>query len=281
MEKKCKSVLPVSFIILLGLSPTMIKAQSEKDFVQKYLNELPDIKVDTRLLRYKMTAFYINRDLVGNFMDKTLVTGNYTCGLPGDSVKWNNAFISNSRNIDDPFPEGKRLDYIEDFKYTPSPEMLKEEAFINFPSTPENIFARNLIWDMYSFEIFAWYYYDSLLLNVPFIIPDITGEFEMADIGNYSHKKIVLCWEGITECNGELCSLISFNATDNLIALDMPMIKTKGTEQYWGTILLSLKTKNIEKAVMYSGTMQELTISGMQDKMLVKTIRELNVEKIQ
>jgi hypothetical protein len=51
--------------------------------------------------------------------------------------------------------------------------------------------------------------------------------------------------------------------------------------QYWGTILLSLKTKNIEKAVMYSGTMQELTISGMKDKMLVKTIRELNVDKIQ
>lgn len=61
----------------------------------------------------------------------------------------------------------------------------------------------------------------------------------------------------------------------------MAQIKSKGTEQYWGTVLVSLKTKNIEHSVMYSGTMQEIEVTGMKDKFLVKTIRELEVEKIQ
>jgi hypothetical protein len=134
---------------------------------------------------------------------------------------------------------------------------------------------------MISFEMFSWNYYDSLKLNEPFIIPDIKGQFDMADIGTYSHSKIVLCWKGISEKNGELCAIIDFSAIDNKLELSMDMIKTKGTEQYWGSILVSLKTKSIEHGVMYSGTMQEVEVKGMKDKFLVKTIRELEVEKIQ
>jgi hypothetical protein len=103
----------------------------------------------------------------------------------------------------------------------------------------------------------------------------------MAEIGKYEHNKIILCWKGVTVVKGELCAVIEFNAIDNLIQLSMGQIKTRGTEQYWGTVYLSLKTKLIEEAIMYSGTIQEIEIAGMKDKFLVKTIRELNVEKIQ
>lgn len=267
--------------VLFCLFPLAANAQSEKAFIKKYLQQLPVIPATKELLRYKMTAVYTNRDLVGNFTGKTMVTGEYTTGLPGDSARWNNAFISESQKIDEPFTAGRKLGYIENFTYLPSSGMMTEEAFRSFPPTPENIFARNLVWDMLSFEIFAWKYYDSLKLNVPFIVPDIKGDFDMAEIGSYSHSKIVLCWDGITVSGDELCALISFTATDNFLALDMPMVKSKGTEQYWGTILLSLKTKQIEHAVMYSGTMQELTIASMKDKILAKTIRELVLEKIQ
>ena len=81
--------------------------------------------------------------------------------------------------------------------------------------------------------------------------------------------------------NGQLCAVIDFNAIDNKIELAMDQIQTKGTEQYWGSVLVSLKTKNIEKCDMYSGTIQEIQIKGMKDKFLMKTIRELSVTKIQ
>jgi hypothetical protein len=189
--------------------------------------------------------------------------------------------ISNSQKYEDPFPQGSRQEYMENFKYVPSDNMVKAEAFKEFPSNPENVYARNLVWDMYTFDIFSWQNYDSLKLNIPYIIPNIQGEFDMAEIGKYEHNKIILCWKGVTVFKEELCAVIEFNAIDNLIQLSMGQIKTKGTEQYWGTVYLSLKTKLIEEAVMYSGTIQEIEITGMKDKFLVKTIRELNVEKIQ
>jgi hypothetical protein len=228
-----------------------------------------------------MTAVYINRDVYGKFTGKTKVSGDYTRGLPGDSAVWNNVYISASNSFSDPFPGGKKQEYMENFKYYPSAKMMEEKAFKSFPSTIDNIFARNLIWDMMSADIFTWSCYDSLNLNKPYIIPQIKGDFAMADIGNYSHSKIILTWKGITESNGQLCAILDFNADDNKIELNMDMIKSKGTEQYWGTILVSLKSKDIEHVDMYSGTIQEIEVKGMNNKLLLKTVRELEIKKIQ
>ncbi len=170
---------------------------------------------------------------------------------------------------------------MEKIKYVPSGKMVQADAFKNFPSSLDNIFARNLIWDMLSFEIFAWSYSDSLKLNYPYIIPDIKGQFELAELGKYSHNKILLQWKGISVLNDELCAVIDFNAPDNIIELNMDLIKSKGTEQYWGTILVSMKTKNIVNGVMYSGTIQDIEVKGMKENLLLKTIRELEVTRIQ
>jgi hypothetical protein len=281
MEKKLNSGSAGFIISLLIIVPLFVNGQSERSVVKKYLSELPKVQMSKTLQKYKMTAVYTNRDLYGNFTGKTRVSGDYTKGLSGDSVMWNNIFISTSNNFAEPFPAGKKQEYMENMKYVPSSKMVTDkEAFKNFPSAIENIFARNLIWDMMSFEIFAWNYYDSLKLNKPFIIPDINGQFDMAEIGKYSHNKILLCWKGVTQINGELFAVIDFNAIDNKIELSMDMIKTNGTEQYWGSVFLSLKNKSIEQGVMYSGTIQEIEVKGMKDKFLMKTIRELEIRKI-
>jgi hypothetical protein len=281
MKTKLNSVCAGLLISLLFISFNNLKGQSVKAVERKYLSELPKIGISKSLQKYRMTAVYTNRDLYGKFTGKTFVTGDYTKGLPGDSAMWDNVYISSSNNFSDPFPAGKKQEYMENYRYIPSPKMMEEKAFKNFPSSPENIFARNLIWDMMSADIFAASSYDSLKLNVPYIIPNIKGDFNMADIGTYSHNKISLCWKGITSVNGILCAIIDFNAIDNKIELNMDMIKTKGTEQYWGSVLVSLTTRNIEKADMYSGTIQEIEVKGMKDKLLIKTIRELKIDKIQ
>jgi len=262
------------------ISPVV--SHGQKVLIKKYLTEFPQGRPvnDGMLQEYRMTSVYTNMDLYGKFMSKTKVSGDYTRGFAGDSASWKNVFISGSQIYDEPFSQGSRQDYMENFRYIPSEEMLKEKAFSNFPSSPENIFARNLIWDMFSLEIFAWSYCDSLKLNKTYILPDITGQFDMADIGKYSHNRIMLTWKGISDVNNELCAVLEFNAIDNRIEMDMAQIKTKGTEQYWGTIMISLKTKNIEHAVMYGGTIQEIEVKGLKDKLLVKTIRELEVNKI-
>ncbi len=281
MKKKLNSVFTGLLISLLIILPSVSKGQSEKTVVKKYLSALPKIERSKTLQKYQMTAVYINRDLYGNFTGKTKVSGDYTCGLPGDSSMWNNVYISASNNFSDPFPTGTKQEYMENFRYIPSEKMMEEKAFKSFPKSVENVFARNLIWDMMATDIFAWKYFDSLKLNVPYILSDIKGQFNMADIGNYSHNKISVCWKGISEINGQLCALIEFNAIDNKLELSMDMIKTKGTEQYWGSVLVSVKTRSIEHADMYSGTIQEIEVKGMKDKFLMKTIRELEIKKIQ
>jgi hypothetical protein len=270
-------------LIFLLVIDVISYGQSEKKVIDKYLISLPVIthEQNNKSQRYRMIAVYTNRDLYGNFTSKTKVNGDYTGALPGDSAVWSNVYISGSNSFNEAFPQGKKQDYMENFKYIPSPKMLQEEAFKKFPVTPENVFARNLVWDMMALEELSLKYWDSLKLNIPYIVPGIKGEFNMSDIGNYNHNKIEICWKGISQNDNELCAVLDFAAIDNKIEINMAQIKTKGTEQYWGTALVSLKNKNIQHAVMYSGTIQEIEVSSLKDKFLVKTIRELEVCKIQ
>jgi hypothetical protein len=281
MKGRILTFLAGALVITGILCPESGFGQNQKEIIKRFPACLPSGKPENILRKYRMTAVYINRDLYGNFMNKSSVTGDFTRGYEDGHMQWNNVYISHSGNLAAPFPEGTNQKYMEDFRYNSSDNMLDENAFRNFPSTPDNVLARNLVWDMMTFEKFGWDYCDSLKLNVPFEIVKINGEFDMAEIGKYDHNKIILCWKGFSVIDNELCAVIDFNAIDNIVELDMDMIKSKGTEQYWGTVWLSMKTKNIEKAYMYSGTMQEMELAGMQNKLLAKTIRELWVEPIE
>jgi hypothetical protein len=254
--------------------------QNQKAVVKKYLTKLPSGKPENIMSKYRMTAIYTNMDLYGNFTNKMLVTGDYTRGLENDQVSWNNVIISGSNKKSEPFDGGVRQDYMENIMYVPSSKMLETEAFKNFPVNAENVFARNLIWDMMTIEMFAWDYSDSLKLNQKYVIPKITGEFNMADIGTYEHAGIELCWTGISLMNNKMCAVMEYRAIDNKLKITMEQINTSGTEQYWGTTWISLENKLIEYAEMYGGTIQEIEVKGLKDKLLIKTIRELWVEKI-
>ena len=267
-------------LILLVVTSSVSRGQGEKDVIKKYLQKLPTGKVGDSMHKYRMTAVYTNLNLYGTFTGKIKVTGDYTKGLENGFVIWNNIFISNSNVFSQPFPPGTSQAYMENFRYIPSTKMLDAASFKNFPATTDAVYARNLVWDMMVIENFARDFTDSLELNKSYRIPQSGGTFNMADIGSYGHNEIQVCWTGISAVNNELCAVIEYRALDNKLELSMDGFKSKGREQYWGTTWVSLKTKTVEAAVMYSGTMQELDIRGMQDKLLVKTIRDIQVEKI-
>jgi hypothetical protein len=281
MKNKLTSSFGALLMILLGILPSVSRGQSETDIIKKYLRQLTSVPADKAIHKYSMTAVYTNRDLYGNFTGKVKVTGEYTKGPENGFISWSDIFISNSDNFNGPFPAATRQEYMENLKYIPSPKMLEAAAFKNFPATSDAVFARNLVWDMMAIESFAWDFTDSLTLNEMYRIPQADEAFNMADIGSYAHTEIQVCWTGVSAIRDELCAVIEYRALDNKVELSMEGLKTKGTEQYWGTTWISLKTKTIEAAVMYSGTIQELDIQGMKDKLLVKTIRDIQLEKIQ
>lgn len=280
--KKSKIIIIAGLMIIYGITSSTLCSGQVPEEIEKYFMELPSGNVINNGIpqKYRMTSTYTNRDLYGNFTGRIKVTGDYTWGLENGHVSWNNVFIANSDKPTGPFAKGSRQDYMENFKYIPSPKMLDAEAFKDFPPGTESVFAKNLIWDMMSIETFVWEYSDSLRLNIVFVIPDNSGEFSMAGIGNYEHTGIQLCRTGISVMNNVLCDVIEYRAIDNKIELIVDPIKTRGTEQYWGTVWIAHETRQIEHAEMYSGTIQEIEIKGFTDKFLSKTIRDLRVERI-
>ena len=250
--------------------------------VDDYLKGLPkDLRIDNKTpQRYSMTADYYNGDIFGNFETKYRITGEYTRGLKDGLVKWNNVYIAGSDVLDEPFPEGVKQEYIENMKYIPSEKMLEESSFRKFPTDITSTFAKNLIWDMMCIEEMAGKYFDSLKLNQDYVTAETNQEIQLAGSGSYHNKNIHISWIGITKMHDEICAVIDYRVFGNKLELDMPGLKSKGSEHYWGKTWVSLKDKQIEYAVMYSSTIQELNITGLPESIIVKTTREVKVEKM-
>lgn len=279
-----KYFYPVATILILALTlavPVNSFSQVKKKVISKYLTVLPDgdPRDAGKPQTYRMTAIYKNMDIYGNLSTETKVTGDYTRHPGGKQASWNNVFVASVANASEQFPDGTRQDYMENFTYDLSADMVRTNAFPDFPSDVQAVFAKNLVWDMSVAERFAWDYTDSLKLNINYTIP-IKGSFEMVNVGNYSHTDIQICWTGISFVNNKLCAVIEYRALNNIIELNMPQVTSKGTEQYWGTTWMALDTKQIEYAEMYSGTIQEIQAPGLADKMQIKTIREIKVDRI-
>jgi hypothetical protein len=250
--------------------------------IKTYLKSLPkNLNLEEKTpQKYLMTAEYFNKDIYGNFGSKVKVTGVYTRGLKDKYARWNNAFISKANNYSEPYLVSVKQDYMEGVTYNPLAQVLEESFFESFEKHDDNIYARNLIWDMTAIETFAWNYFDSLQLNQTYLVPEIQGAFDMADIGTYNHTKIELNWIGISMMNNKLCAIIEYRALDNKLELHTENMNSKGSEFYWGKTWVSLENKQIEYAEMYSNTIQEMEIKGLPDKILASTKRILMLERI-
>lgn len=279
MKKKFISIIILTFSLIIQTDNS--NCQSPVNY-KKYLNNLPKhLELSEKTpQKYLMTAEYFNKDIYGNFRSKTKVIGEYTRGLKDNYVRWNNAFISHSNFQTDTYVDSVKQDYIENITYIPSSGVLEESFFETFEKHNDNVFARNLIWDMIAIEGYAWNYFDSLQLNKTYIVPDIQGSFDMADVGTYDHAKIELNWIGIAMMNNKLCAIIEYRALDNKLEFHINKMKSKGSEFYWGKTWLSLENKQIEYAEMYSNTVQEMEIEGLPDKLLASTKRILKLERI-
>lgn len=281
MKKQLIFRLTAIIMAVLPVPVQLTYGQGDKAVIADYLTTINPVSSGKEVHKYRMTAVYTNRDLYGNFTGKNRISGVYTTGLGNGYVSWTDVSISASETYSGAFPEGVKQNYMENFRYVPSGEMLKADAFSGFPDTPDAVLAKNLVWDMMAFYEFGWNHTDSLHLNRTYRQADTGGSFAMGDIGTYEHKDIQINWTGISASGSEICNLIEFRAIDNMIELTMPGFSSKGTEQYWGTIWISRKTGLMEHAEMYGGTIQELNIQGMPDKMIMKTIRELWVDRIE
>ncbi|MGM0619521.1 MAG: hypothetical protein ACQETJ_00615 [Bacteroidota bacterium] len=264
----------ILFILTISGALAQKKMNSE---IFKSLPQSLDLKDDVQ--KYLVVTNHVNSDIFGNFFNKMQVKGEYTRGLADDKVKWNNVTVGMSMQPEGEFTEGENLEYMEDFTYTPSEEMIQPEKFEHFTGM-YTAFAKNLVWDVLGIEGLAWAHFEKLEPNKPFHAADFNGELDLAGQGTFENKNMLLTWTGISEMNGELCALIEYRTFSNPLEYSTEETDMKGLSHYWGNIWVSLEDKQIEHATLLEIVSAEMSFPGQANKQIMTITREIEVKKL-
>lgn len=277
--KTIKTVLILSIATIFAISVNAQKL-SESNLSEILASEtLPqNLVLNDEIQKYVVTTDHFNTDIFGNFFNKMRVKGEYTRGLRNGKVKWNNVTIATAMQREVEFPAGNPVDYMEDFSYDISEDMLKPEAFATFGEN--SAFTKNLIWDMMGIEGFAWSSFEKLKLNVPFADERFNGKMDLAGQGSFENKDVQIMWTGISERNGETCAVIEYRTFNNPLEYSGEGMSMKGRSHYWGTIWVSLEDKQIEHAVLYEDVVMEMNLPRQTNKQIMNTTREISFVKV-
>jgi hypothetical protein len=272
------SALPLMMLLTTAVAvvPSSVKSQSQTgQWLEKGLKSVPNDKTGT--ITYKETADYFNRDIEGHFLNKNRVSGVCTIDLATGRTTWNNGSVSTSNSKDAAFPEGEKLTYMEGFNYIPGNQLSEASAFAGWPDN--SFYAKNLIWDLLAFQAFGLVYLDSTILNKRIIPHSINGTVGLAGQGSFENRNSTVRWMGVTTLNNTPCALIEYRQMDGKISVDSQAIKMKGRSNYWGTIWVSLTSRQIEYAEMTEDVNMYITFPGQQQGQWFNTLREIVVEK--
>jgi hypothetical protein len=250
----------IFLLILAAVGPAM--AQSKPTgAMDQYFSSLPAHLALKEPVpeRYAFTTDYFQLDTTGNLINKHRVYGEYTRGLPGGKAQWDNVRIAQAKTLDEPFPAGDPQAYMDGFSYNPS--ALSSPNF--FAGFPDNLDAKNLVYDTVMFETFAWSFWDKLKLDQPYRLhlPDtsLTG-------GSFHNQQPELTWIGLDKRNGKLCALIQYEAFFNKLQLATNGMTINGRSHYWGTIWVSLNDKQIEYGTLREDVLSGITMPGPNGK---------------
>lgn len=242
-----------------------------------YLKSLPAIEPDrSQAGSYHMVTDYYDFDLSGDFRVKTRITGNLTC--KNDSVQWRNVYLSGSKSLDTEFPEGKRIGYMENFKYKQGAEIIPADFFKeNLPGADPLVM--NLMWDVLSFEVFAYEYWDSLKLNTGYKAVNVNREIGIA-YGTFENRDTRITWLGITEINNEICAILKYSVMNNPFNLEYENSIMKGRSHYWGEVYVSLSGKQIEYVNLTEDVLMEIKGKDQPYSDRKYTVRYITMSKV-
>lgn len=254
------------------------KSQSKPTSVNQFLSKLPSELTlrENGPQKYRLTTNWHNRDLSGNATGKFLITGEYTRALGDGRVRWNNVQIAVFQDPTKPDSDTLSQKWMEGFSYKSPDDIAKVDFFKDFPTDETIHLLRTLVWDVVTFEAFAWTYFDKLKLNEVFKPSDFEGfTVQMADWGTLKMKGLRLKWTGISKMNGELCALIQYESFVNPVR----SLGIQGRSLYWGSIWVSLEDKQIEYATLNEDVVTEIT-SASNSKKVMNIQREVKFEKM-
>lgn len=247
--------------------------------VNNLLESLPNIELEEKTpQKYLMVIDNLDYDLYGNFNRKKRVTGEYTRGLKNGYVKWNNVRVADSQKLNETFTEGEKQNHMENFSYVASEEIVNESFFKGIAE--DDLHIKTLVWDMLTFELFAWRFWNILKLNQEYSPMEMNSVIQIERLGTFENKDIRITWAGITKKNDKLCAAIKFHSMNNPLNFAIHNIEIQGRSHYWGNIYVSLSDKQIEYGELYEDLVMDIKIIGHVTGNKVNTVRNISIEKI-
>jgi hypothetical protein len=227
---------------------------------------------------YRFTVDYTTASGKGEILRRQHLTGDYTRGLPGGDVVWNNVAQGDADGATAPYAAAQKRDFMEGFRYhNDLGDSLKPGFFKAFP--PTAVFERNLIWDTGMIEHFGQDYFEHLKLNEPY--HSIANEdVNMPEVGTFHNRAVVLEWIGRSQRNGQDCALIRYEAFLNPLEIDNGGMTLKARSNYWGQIWVSLATKQIEFGTLNETVVGELKLAGQDTTQVINVIRSGTFEPV-
>jgi len=256
---------------------------SESSFSQhvEFPGQLPSVDLNSREAhQYQVVTDYRNYDLFGNSTGGQRFEGKYSIGLADGKVQWEDICKTS-------YPAAgveavDSLSYMNGFEYSYQQDLLSPEFFSSFPM--EAVEAKNLVWDMAALEFFTWGNSDQLKLNQPFRAEEANVDLDLAGLGHFENRDVVLTWLGMSVENGKPLALIEYRTLNNPLGVEMDMgdrhFSTKGRSHYWGTIWLDVDGKCIDRAKLYEDVVMEIGFDDQPAKQQIDVVREITVSKI-
>jgi hypothetical protein len=95
----------------------------------------------------------------------------------------------------------------------------------------------------------------------------------MPGVGTFHNRDVQLTWIGRSSRNGEDCAVIEYRAFFNPLEIANAGMTLKGRSHYWGSIWVSLTSKQIEYATLQEDVLGELTLAGQDGPRTISVFR--------
>jgi hypothetical protein len=234
------------------------------------LSRVPAV-IDAGPRTWHFSIDYNNAGPDGAIVQRQRLTGDYTRGLPNHEVEWHNVTTATAQGASAPFSAPEKSAFMEGFRYANDPGATMGSDF--FKSFPPNAFMeRNLVWDTGMFETFGQAYLDKLHLNQPFHTL-VDQDMKLPGVGTFQNRDVVLEWVGRSWRNGQDCALIQYQGFLNPVSIDAGGMTMKARSDYWGTIWVSLSTRQIEYATLNEEVTGEIALPGQSTPQPLNVLR--------
>jgi len=227
---------------------------------------------------YRFTMDYNSANSRGEIFQRQRFIAEYTRGLPGGEVMWNNVTLATASGATAPFGAAEKRDFMEGFRYRNDLDItLRPDFFKGFP--PTAVMERNLVWDTGMIEMFGQNSFDHLQLNEPYHAIS-NADTDIPAIGRFHNRDVVLEWVGRSRRNGQDCAVIEYQAFFNPLEIAVGGMTMNGRSDYWGQIWVSLATKQIEYGTLYESVMAEMKLPGQDAPQIVNIFRSGSWEPV-